>query len=1270
MQNKRARTEIEPQFLNDCVYSTVIHSGLSKLPICKYALGYLVFNEMNGTASCEILKFPDFFGYLKTAICRQTFGRAVKSAKNLVKNKSDVSKCLKDSFASHQIYLDHVDGPSLSLGVPCQTCFPSNSNLCGTLQARCEKLVSAFASEELQHGSSVKEIYDCLSNSSFKVLSKFDSSLTSLEASLNESKESFKKYKNDLESNLKIYQEHLDKASAHIHYGSGLSASTVRHLDRTIFCVEFTKVEIQEHICSLPLVQYIKSTDPDLDLNDLFNEYCAHVLTHHCEPSFLQLGVKYKLTGREGGQCASRVSDFAQSVCLNYLLLPKNHGVYTELRLILSVNSNLRSRYKPHQLVENLTLPRIPAVSLANEQVEHLSKSNEILLGVSVEPVHHEGWDVVESCPKQISANARLVDLMSIRQHSLKFQDEKKFLRAQPPEHYQKLPIEEVKSKLKSYSLISDHDYEKYDDIYFRTKLQEAECTRSFALWSDHAIILNRSYILFVVWPLYSKSLYVSNDLCEGDLQKAVEQIYIHYVAMCPATTKSEEALHDFRQEQLASLKVKIKTSVGVEFTDRLKFIVGDAPIRAVENGQNKSGPFRNPTLLEPFPMNDREYYQFMTLKHMSFDKTREHANKGGFFDKPENQGKSLQELKDKPECARELMKIRCPNIRVDNKNTEEIKTLLQNELGGTRRPPLYFMKCPSKSGQEIGLEGAELIGNEPLHDMRGHVIKSFKTIPGQQEDETLNRIHEVICNSSNFEYGSKHEKSGETIFKNLIEVVQKLEIKFFSCGLTCNNCGNIFTLSQVKKCHKCLFYTYYRSLLEIHVFAYKDDSKRSGVAALLLHNLIFVMFQSLKEIISIIPDAAKIMDSIYFVDIVFYMGPQFELTNFLSIHAGKTEDMFRQIKVLAHSFTNRKHFQESFLLNVIKRHEVSRYFKSDSNLKTNRSTVSAAITAFHKRSPIPEIVLTKNFIDANLRDVAGHILRISNFVVSNTNSRYMKLTQNNDLVFPTRKICITQDCDSTCTSCLSQKFPDFPIHNILSSTIEIILDTKLQIYKKISCDIVDTNRASVNFTNLRKILGQDVHHGPAICLSSSQILNLVTIERENPSHQKLPPNHKSMLKSLEKIDPNDPVNFGKLNTSMAKCLAKVLNSVPDSLVALDNSYRRMNILTCNLIEDPNEINRQNHHNELAYKHSRLTDLTDILSQQLLIYQKDIDNLSRVVDKIIESPKASHAVDNINDNNFVKMLRVKQKVKLISLELLNEMNYELKTHNLFFYRPL
>jgi hypothetical protein len=52
------------------------------------------------------------------------------------------------------------------------------------------------------------------------------------------------------------------------------------------------------------------------------------------------------------------------------------------------------------------------------------------------------------------------------------------------------------------------------------------------------------------------------------------------------------------------------------------------------------------------------------------------------------------------------------------------------NELGGTRGPPLYFMKCPSKSGQEIGLEGAELIGNEPLHDMRGHVMKSFKTIP------------------------------------------------------------------------------------------------------------------------------------------------------------------------------------------------------------------------------------------------------------------------------------------------------------------------------------------------------------------------------------------------------------------------------------------------------------------------------------------------------------------------------------------------------------
>ncbi|KAL5262412.1 hypothetical protein ACHWQZ_G007957 [Mnemiopsis leidyi] len=393
-----------------------------------------------------------------------------------------------------------------------------------------------------------------------------------------------------------------------------------------------------------------------------------------------------------------------------------------------------------------------------------------------------------------------------------------------------------------------------------------------------------------------------------------------------------------------------LRRIVGKAIIKLLKYDVAqcDAPVRCVENGSNKSGPFRNPTLLEKFPIDEKQYFQIMNFDHMTFEKMTKHANKGGFFDNPENHGKSLQDLTDSAMSAKELIKIRWPRKQTENMSTEEIKEFLKNDLGGTRRPPIYFMMCPSKSPAEIGLDGAELVAFEPLHDLKGVTTKSLKLIPGPQEDATLKCIYELINNSCNFDFDSKHEKSGETVMKNLIEVVQKFELKYFKDGLNCNNCGKIFTMSIVKKCPKCLYYTYFRSLLEIHIFGYKDDSKRTGCAALLLNNLIFVLFKSLKEITVRVPDVSKIMNSIYFIDIVMYMGPTFELTNFLSVHAGSMEDLFRQIKNNALSFTNRKHFHESFLLNVLKRSRVIKPL----------ATVTLQVLVIHRHSTTTDLLL------------------------------------------------------------------------------------------------------------------------------------------------------------------------------------------------------------------------------------------------------------------------------------------------------------------------
>ena len=1256
--SKRPRTETEVRFLSDSVYSALVESGHSKHFICKYVLAHLVLSEFHGRVDDHINKFPHYFGYLRNYLDSRNFRRIIDQAKCIADNE-DVLGSLKETYRSAQIRISHENSRPLVEGVPCTVCFNTSINNEGDdLKGRCTQVLSDFANNELGRGKSLKEIHACICKTSYEILSSYDKSVENFETSLNEVKVAFERYKSELITNVAKFNDHLTEASALIHYGSGLSGSQVENLDRTIFCTQFSKTDIEQHLSNLPHYRHIKSSDPNIELGDLFNEYCSHVLTYHCEPSFFKLGTKYSLIGLEGGKSAGRLSDYAQSVCLNYLLLPRNHGVYSELRPILAVHSNARTRYKPHPLVDDLCIPRIPPASVADEKVEILRELQSILLGNPQIPILYEGWDLVKSCPKQVAANSRLVDLMSIREHSLSFQSGNNFLKAKPKEHYQNLSIDEVKCTLKSYSLICESDFQKYDEQFLRKKLEEAESTRSFAMWYDHAVILNRSYILFVVWPLFSKSVYQSKDLIEGDLQKAVEQIYVHYIAMSPSTTNSEEALQEFRTEQLASFKVKIQGESGIEFTDRLKFVNGDAPVRCVENGSNKSGPYRNPTLLQSFPIDQCEYYQILKFEHMTFEKTTRHANKGGFFEKPENRGKSLQEMKDHPASALDLLKIRWPHKRHDKMNSQQIKEFLQNDLGGIRRPPILFMASPEKSAEEIGLKGAELLGNECLHGLRGETIKSFKHIPGPQGDGPLKVIHDIISNCSNYDYGSKHEKSGESIFKNLIEIVQKLELKLFPDGLSCNNCGDIFTLSTVTKCPKCLYYSYFRALLEIHIFGYKDESKRSGASALLLHNIIFVWFKTLKEIQTTIPNALKVINSIYFLGIVYYMGPTFELTNFLSVHAGRMEDIFRQLKVYAHSFTNRKHFQESFLLNVIKRHEISRYFKTASNFKTHRSTVSSAVTAFHQRSPIPDIVLTKEFITSNAPDFAGHICRISNFVVSNIDARFLSLSPENDLKFLSPRECCSDNCRSSCPPCLSKLFPDFPIHNILTSSIDIILDTKAAIFQKFACNIFVNGE--VNFSNLRKLLGQD----PApeiITLSSSEIILNVNIDRENPSRLKLQANFSSMLQSLIQIFPSHPERFDKLkHSNMAKCISKILNSVPDEIIHLDSSSRRLGLVSSSCIKDPNKSgNNDRQHKELAYYTSRIKDSIELISTKLLSYQKDIDKLSGAVDKLITNRQST---DSIEDNQFVKKLRGKQKLKLIALEVLNKLTYEINTH--------
>lgn len=1266
--NKRKRlnhdVEIEIDLACDSFYSTIAQSGFSKLPVCKYAIGHIYFaDKPSGRVEDFITGLPQFFGYCKDYLTRKNFNRFHGQVLELV-NAGDTAlqSMIKDVYRSPGQLRCHLESGMLEEGVPCKICFKSCRSS-DTIDDRCRSSLVSFVQGEVSRGIAMSDIYKCICKNAFKITSCHDSSIQSFEKQLSIERDMFSAYKQSLIGNLDGYTKHLDSVSAQIFFGSDLSLSNVEHLDRLMFCEDFEKSAIEQHISKLP--NYKKVTCGSFTVDQLFNEYCSLVLDNHCEPNFLQLGKKYGLVGPKGGTKPSTVSDYAQSVCLNLLLAPKNAAKLEELRPILNVNANSRARYTPHPLVEGLTVPRMPCLKQANYIVDCLRNNGTILLGELMAPFHYQGWDIIDSCYKTIEVNLRKVDFLTIREHSLKTQSTNKYLKGKPDQYYQLMDINDVRKALKKYCLIARDGPTVYSEDYCRGMLKKAERTRHFALWYDHAIILNRSYILFVIYPIYTDCVYESSKMSQRELQKVVEKPYIHAIGVSAATTASEEAFQEFRNEQLLSLRINLTSVDGVEYVDKLKFVIGDGPVRCVETGQNKAGPYRMPTLMERFPFDHLSYHEILSFQHKSFADQTTHANMGNFFSDPNNHGKNLQiEMKDRPI---ELAKVRNPTKKFNSTSKEKVRSFLYDELCGRQRPPILHMKNPDASPETLCADGTEIGPTEPLHDTKGITVKSLAYLPGPQkaDDGVISFISEIISNFHNYDDNSKHEKSAETYLKHLIEIVQKLEIGLYPEGLRCSTCGLVFTMST-ESCTKCVFYTYYRALLEVYIFGYKDSTKRDGNSSLLLHNLLFILFNALKEINKIAPDmhVDKVINCMYFINVIFYMGISFELQNPLSYHAGRYEDMFRQIKDLAHRFTNRKHFETSFLLNIVKRYELGKVYKR--NYSTKHSTVSKAVTAFHARSPMPTVIISDDFVQKNTQNVLAHICRISNFVLSNDRTRYLFVNEHNSIVFRPTEACCKEKCGGECIPCSSKEFPDFAIHNILNSSHKKILDTKKQLFDSFSDKIVLDGKLSM--VEFKKVLGQDTSIVEITqlreTLTSAMVLDSVCLDKINISNERSPPNLNSMIAKINTI----PINYDKIKFSkMAMCISKVLDKVPDTVVALDRSSNRLSKLSSQLLVDTTSVNEHYHHLELGYYISRINDAIELLKNYLVSGQIDIERLCPIVDNLIGSPDAP---EQLEEHTLVQLLRKKQQHKLIVLELLNTLGLESESHGYFLYRQL
>ena len=1223
-------------------------SKSAKIPICKYAIGDFLTIATSTQNRNTISAMPQWYGYLQDSkiLNSKSWKDFIVVFGNLAKNPDAiglVNACF-DIYRCERSRLDHEEANhTLVKGVPCVVCFRGggeNMNSSASTSASSSNnhiaprdfIISSVRDIYKQlvaqpHGLTFKDIHDLVCDISYMVGSQ--------SFPIDEDKQLFVDYRKACEAKDVIIQSvkvnvariaaQFDSTAVQLHYGSDLSRPQLTSLDRLLFCEDRDKTPLEDKIKDLPKLRTVVENNPHVKPQLMFERYIKHLREIKVEPSFLQLAKDFQLNNGSNGQVItdSTRTRYAQSICWNILLHPSNSSVYEQVNVLIR-NKNYE-RFKPYSIMDGVSMPRLPTFKVADEQVDKLCADGLILLGHPHKPQSYSRWNIITCSEESFKVITHVIDFIDIAKHSLQFQDERSFLRGQKPEYYANLPILEVKQRLIDYRLIS-YNYNirssdcilPYTEDYLRETLRLAETTRIFTLWYDHAVLLKRGYIMFTVTPTYLPQLYHSTEYEVRTLQKIIETPYLHILGISPSSTAAEESFCDMRLAQLSALATKLTAlSSGVEFSSNLRFIIGDTPVRNSEYGQNKSGPYRLSHVKQGFPVSDLSYAKLKGLEHMDFKAKADFANVNGYFEDPLNAGKNLQEeIHRRPEETAKWFGGKAKKEKLLSGKTKIMAALTK----GCRKPPLLLHNNPNRSLESLNAPLLEVVPHEPLHDIKGITKMSIENVPGvskQGHSPLQKALSDITSGYRNDDFKSKDNKSAEDYQLVLIEVVQKLIILLFPSykedgdRLFCRNCQvDIFTVSPKPLCEKCLYLTYYLALFEISIYGYKDEGKRDGKAALRLHNLVFIFFKCTKELQRVDPGIEEVNKRVYYFNIIYYMAILFELQSPLSCNAGRQEDLFKQLKHIALSGTNRHHFSDEFLLRIVKIIACKQLFKKLDVPKHSR--VSKAATQFFQNTPMLEIRFSSLYVaddpganDAGVtinarQDFMFHLRMISNYVVSNENLRYMKIMDNkNDnswkLCFP-----VYQDCycsENACVNCQALLFPPFDIHNAFRSTVKLIIDTKQQLYDEHILTCLPSHTCPEVFhIQLKKLLKQEFQQLEAVS----------SISRSEPT-----------LASILTQITVSPEGFEALKFSPSvMCVAKLCNEVPDFLISLD---RASNVLATNRwVTDPvgsTRVDIINYNRAVINYNSLAKKCIKLLKLRILEIEKAVTELDAVEDE-------------------------------------------------------
>ena len=968
-----------------------------------------------------------------------------------------------------------------------------------------------------------------------------------------------------VKSNLDNFASSMRKCSVTLWYGLGLSQRQVLDVDRLVNCQQRPALNIEEMVNVLPNVEKIGSTSENYSDEHVLDEYLEFVRINGHEPNFFKLGTKHCLEGPRKGKSQSAISKAAMSVVYNGVLNnpQKCLGLMSVIDLCVASHP---TRYEAHPLCEPLSIPRFTSLKEANKELQKEIRSGKLDVGEVIMPSVFTSHDITSNRKKEHEVHIRKKSLRKIRQKILNDHHEKGILKEYPDSYYDDLSRQKVLEILEEYNLYYETENDCFTTEALREILKKAERTREIQTWFDHATILNHSMIMYTVHCVFSRRIFKESGHLKGHaLQKYVERPVVYMVGISNSTTEEEEKFAPARIPDILDISHNLTTSDGIEFTDVYRFFTGDMQARNVEVSHNRSGDYRMASLAANLSKDQMTFYEMLQLDHRDYASMQQHALEGGFFDNPENIGKSLQDHKD-------ITLAKSRKVDTTLKTKDEILNLLHQNLEGRRGVPMLLKAVPNSLLADMNLTDYEVIYFEGLHDMKDLVGKALKLIPGSvlnvkippnadpdtvRDLKSLQNLHLSVSPITNREPNdvshSKTTKSGETVFKILIDVTHQLQAKFFNEG-PCSLCGPLFTLTKKEKCVKCLIVGIYRCLFEIHTFSNSDHTKRNVLRIIRAYHLVYILHLFLDQFQRKFPilqnDLNCFFKSIHFIDLVYYFPLIHELHNTLSFHTGRQESMFGKLKRICLNNSNRHVYDDSLTLQMLIRLECQNNFQEEKFKHfSTQSVTSKKVTALLEKFPYQKIVLTKAFLqDARTfyrKNLLEHLGRLSNFIVSNdfdctaNKHSYFSVDENDSLVFEL-PACT---CDSVrCYVCNVVKLPPFNISNTLTSSVSNLLKKKKEItlsdeYKSFIARFVTNPHRKKTST----------FSGSS---TSRQILKSVTIDRKNAAHERLVPTLKSVFTTLDQCsnfkDDEEKVEadtfYDKIqHSTLLKCIAKVL---------------------------------------------------------------------------------------------------------------------------------